>query len=140
MRCARTEFDQRLDPHPVCSPWGKDFPRDAPNLEEPDDAANVALLLQLDEEPTVRASDDAFHMPKTQTRGWRHVALTLERMIRNNQQRNGLEPLVITTIDESVVLRCDWTDEGSRGQAGALFRLAEAYSARCDRLTGVPNR
>lgn len=120
---------------------GEDFPLDEPRAHEREEEGADADLLTLSaEQLAARAYADAFHLPQPAAMGWRHVVFALEITLRNDFRYNGMPPVVVEAADESAALRYRWRSAGSRERLAAMFRLAEAYSARCDRLTGQPYR
>jgi hypothetical protein len=80
----------------------------------------------------------AFSLPPTRTPGWRHIACALEKTIRNDIRHNRTPCPIIKVSDESFGLRYMWLGGDDQGRLVAMFRLAEAYAARCDRRTGMP--
>lgn len=116
---------------------GEDFPLDAPSqLEAEDESAWPDRVRTERQAAWTRA--DAFRLPPPYTRGWRHVASALEHTIKNDIRHNRLPPLVITGLGESEALRYCWAGGDGKGWTAAMFRLADAYSKRCDRETGAP--
>lgn len=79
-----------------------------------------------------------FRLPPTRTRGWRHIACALEHTIRNDIRHNRMPCPIIQASDESFGLRYMWLGGDDQQRLVAMFRLAEAYAARCDRRTGMP--
>jgi len=79
-----------------------------------------------------------FRLPPTRTRGWRHIAFALEHAIRNDIRHNRMPCPIIEASDESFGLRYMWLAGDDQQRLVAMFRLAEAYAARCDRRTGMP--
>lgn len=116
---------------------GEDFPLDALTRAEPDEELICPEWLPPDKHAAwIRAG--LFHLPPARTPGWRHVATALEHTIKNDIRHNRLPPLVITGHGESEALRYRWAGGEGKGWTAAMFRLADAYSARCDRETGTP--
>lgn len=115
---------------------GKDFLLDAPSHMEAEDEFDCPDWVPADQRAAwTRAA--AFCLPPPHTRGWRHIATALEHTIKNDIRHNRLPPLVIKGLDESEGLRYRWAGGDAKGWIAAMFRLADAYSARCDRETGV---
>jgi len=116
---------------------GEDFPLDAPSqLAAENESARPDRVRTEQQAAWTRA--DAFRLPPPHTRGWRHVASALEHTVRNDIRHNRLPQLIIKALDESEALRYRWAGGDGKGWVAAMFRLADAYSARCDRETGAP--
>lgn len=116
---------------------GVAFPLDQLNYGDGEDAADEFYLVR----PEKLAAWDqarAFSLPPMRTRGWRHIARALEETIRNDFRHNRMPCPIIEDSDESVGLRYMWLGSDDQGRLAAMFRLAEAYAARCDRRTGMP--
>lgn len=116
---------------------GEDFPLDrtVPHVED-----DVVDDLRPVSPEKLRAWELAreFRLPLVRTRGWRHIAHALEAVIRNDIRHNNLPGVVVHALDESEGLRFHWLGGDDRGRVAGMFRLAEAYAARCDRQTGKP--
>jgi len=116
---------------------GVAFPLDQPNPYGDDDEPDHFHIATPERLATWERAR-AFRLPPTGTRGWRHIALTLEHTIRNDLRHNGLPGVMIVGSNESDGLRYEWLGGDDHGRVAAMLRLAEAYSARCDRQTGRP--
>lgn len=117
---------------------GEDFPLDDPSHVVAGDELDCPEWVPDDQRAAWRRAD-AFCLPPSHTRGWRHVATALEHTIKNDIRHNQLPPPVIKGLDESEALRYGWAGGDGQGWIAATFRLADAYSTRCDRETGAPS-
>lgn len=117
---------------------GVGFPLDQPNPygddDEPDD-----IYVTTPEKLAAWERAKGFRLPPTRTRGWRHIAFALEQTIRNDLRHNSMPGVIVESSDESEGLRYEWLGGDDQGRLAAMFRLAEAYAARCDRQRGQPS-
>lgn len=117
---------------------GEDFPLANSSHVEAEDELHDPEWVSDDRRAAWKRAD-AFCLPPSHTRGWRHVATALEHIIKNDIRHNRLPPIVIKGLDESEALRYWWVGGDGEGWIAAIFRLADAYSTRCDRETGAPS-
>ena len=70
--------------------------------------------------------------------GWQHVALALERALRDVLEDDATLELGQIRLVASRGLAFDWVGHDPLGQLSGLFELARRYAERCDPLTGCP--
>lgn len=71
--------------------------------------------------------------------GWRHLADALKATLDNDARYGLLPPAILETVIETEALAFRWRGgDGKGGRAAGILRLLEAYSLRCDRLSGFP--
>lgn len=78
----------------------------------------------------------AFRLPTTvQNPGWKHLGLALEETLSFDIGRNQPPP-VIEAISETEALICHRQGGNTHDRIAGMLRMVEAFSRRCDRLSG----
>lgn len=116
---------------------GADFPLDD-MTSDPDDPGTEDPRLVSPDRLAAWERAARLRLPPIRTRVWRHIGRALEEIVRNDLRHNQTPGIVIDSLDESGGLAFHWLGGDERGRAAGMFRLAEAYAARCDRRTGKP--